>query len=752
MNGLKQRFGKKKKSPNSRMRSSFSTKAIKKILSFIVYQITDHLVKRYRGGRNLPEVYITLDEAAELESLGYDAMKKRIQRNQSNYKIKTEKREGGKDRVLVGLSSLSKKARRTYKEKQSIHTTDMVLEQVKEDAPWYVNTDLNWFIENYKTYYYAAVETANKIAEYLSYDDGDRTQFAQEFSEELGVSQRTLYRQAQNYIEAGVWALKLEKEDGHNYDFFKVLSLCRKPKEKGNFPSLSNDMKVFIEGVWFNKAFASNIGTVEMLYSKLEDFANQTGVDYPSYPTVVRYINYLMENKSLSSVHYLAAKGTREWKNQMMVKGSRDVKSLDVLELLQGDEHTFDCWVAYKHPNGKVTAVKPKLVAWIDTRSKAILGDVICLNPNSQILKLSLLKAIYGSPIGGVPKYLLIDNGRDYKSETMTGIKKSERKEVQRKRIENPDLYFDEETKGFYKSIGVQDFMHSKPYQPWSKAQMERFFGGVCERFTKWFSSYTGTLTGSQTSGKVKKDIEGMLERGELITIDKFYDLWALWLSTKYHMKAHSTLKKEKEPYQTPLEMFEKCEDKYYKAAPPKSYATVLMMKSESVLVRNIGIKRFGYEYRHDDLCYWINKKVDIKYDPEDITKLYVYSPTGEKICEALSQELLAFGPKVSQEALIEHNKMQKRQLSSANEYLHDSQTAFTELIEQYNAFGSGVVGFDELTILAKPNRVQNVVSLPQDRHYTSEVKDKSNKKKHEENEYFNKKAQEALTKLRALG
>lgn len=742
---------KKKKSSNSRMQSSFSTnQMIKKTLSSIVYQITAYLVNRVRGGSNLPEVYITLDEAAELEEVKYNTFVQRLNRNQSKYKIKTEKRDGGKDRVLVGLSSLSKKARRTFKEKENITANELVVSKLSEDAPWYVTTDLNWFIENYKKNYYAAVETANKISEFLSYDDGDRTLFAQEFAEELGISQRTLYRQAQSYIEAGVWALKLEKKNGHNYDFFKVLSLCRKPREKDSFPSLTDDMKIFIEGIWFNKAFASNIGTIEMLYSKVEDFANSANVEYPSYSTVARYINYLMDQKGLSNTHYLAAKGTREWKNHMMVKGSRDVKSLDVLELLQGDEHTFDCWVAYKHPNGKVTAVKPKLVAWIDTRSKAILGDVVCLHPNSQILKLSLLKAVYGSPIGGVPKYLLIDNGRDYKSETMTGIKKSERKEKQKLKIENPDLYFDEETKGFYRSIGIEDVMHSKPYQPWSKAQMERFFGGVCSRFTKWFSSYTGTLTGSQTSGKVKKDIDGMLERGELLTMEKFYDLWSLWLSTKYHQKPHSTLKKEKERYQTPQEMFEKCEDKYFKAAPPKSFATILMMKSERVPVTQLGIKRFGYEYRHDDLCKWIHKKVDIKYDPEDLTKLYVFAPTGEKICEAVSQELLAFGPAVSQQALIEHNKMQKRQLSNANGFIGDTQAALAELIEQYSQFGTGVVGFEGLTLQAKPN--QNVVSLPQDRNYKSEIKDKSAKKKVEDNEYFNKKAQEALTKLRALG
>ena len=49
-------------------------------------------------------------------------------------------------------------------------------------------------------------------------------------------------------------------------------------------------------------------------------------------------------------------------------------QSLQVMEIVQGDEHTFDCWVAYKNPNGKISAIKPKLVAWIDTQEQGDNG------------------------------------------------------------------------------------------------------------------------------------------------------------------------------------------------------------------------------------------------------------------------------------------------------------------------------------------------------------------------------------------
>ena len=105
--------------------------------------------------------------------------------------------------------------------------------------------------------------------------------------------------------------------------------------------------------------------------------------------------------------------------------------------------------------------------------------------------------------------------------------------------------------------------------------------------------SYTGTLTGSKTFAKVEKDIDGMLERGELLTMDEFYKAWTNWLHNFYMVKQSSALKRQGEKYTTPKSCFEN-EDKYFKAVPPKSFATILMMKSERKFVYNVGVKLGG--------------------------------------------------------------------------------------------------------------------------------------------------------------
>lgn len=690
------------------------------------------------------EAYVTLNEAAELEGTRYETMKKRLQRNPEKYVITKEQKEsGGKELTMVAVSCLSKKARTAWKEREKLKelagTPDQEAEE-KTEAPWYVGEDIDWFIEKHRSEWYKAMELGNIVREFMEYDERGRTEYAETFAQErLGKGKRTLYRYTRSYMEAEAWADKLHKEDGGNYEFFKVICLCRKPKEAGTFPSFTPEVRQVIKNIWFNPEFAQNQGTKEMLYEKLNAVKNINGWEkIPSYQSVVRYINHLMDDENMRNAWYLASRGEREYRNKVMVKGERNTKDLKVMQVVMGDEHTFDCWVAYTHPNGKVTAIKPHLAAWVDIKSRMILGDVMCKDANSDILKQSLLKLLYHDA-GSVPQYIYIDNGKDYTSKGMTGYARNDRQRME----------FDDTTKGFYQSIGIEDYHRALPYYAWTKGQIERFFGTVCSQFTKWFTSYTGTLTGSKTFAKVDKDVKGMLERGELLTLEEFYEKWTEWLHTVYMVKQQSGLKKQGEEFTTPKSCFENA-DKYEKAVPPKNYATILMMKSERRYVRNVGIQLEGLSYRSDDLCALIGQYVDIKYDPHDMKTIYVFQ-NGKQICEAYAQELLVFASEngVEQKALKEHLGRQKRQLRQDKKILEEANVPFTELNEQYIGFNEATGGID-LMIGKNPEKKTKVISMPEDNTYRNGFRRKAEEPE-EGNEYINRKAEEALQALRAL-
>ena len=97
-------------------------------------------------------------------------------------------------------------------------------------------------------------------------------------------------------------------------------------------------------------------GQKQMLYEQLEAICELKG--WKKMPTSYQKrqrqgtSGFLMEDEGMKNAHFLVvANGTREYKNKVMCKRRRDTTSLQVMEMIQGDEHTFDCWVTYKAPN-----------------------------------------------------------------------------------------------------------------------------------------------------------------------------------------------------------------------------------------------------------------------------------------------------------------------------------------------------------------------------------------------------------------
>lgn len=678
----------------------------------------------------MAEKYVTLQEAADLERISYETMKKRVQRGDSSQILKTKSLSGGKDTIQVAVTSLSFPARKAWRERENLKKMAEALPAEPEAPPlevepWYVSTDLDWYMSTYKGHYNKGMDLCNVVETYLKYDGPDKTGYAEDYAREhLGKNARTLYRYVKLYLEASAWAAYLQENDGGNYNYLKVLCLCRKPKDLGMFPSLSEELKGAIAGIWFDKNFAANQGTVEMLYEKLIFVAEANGWGkLPSRQTVGRYIKFLMEEKNLKNARYLASNGLREYKNQVMVKGGRDTKSLPVMGIVMGDTHTFDFWAAYTDRNGEVKEIRPKLIAWIDVRSRVVMGDVICKDVNADILKQSLLKMMFSDP-GGVPMKLYIDNGKDYTAKEMTGKNRKDRTDIAQ--------YMDEKTEGFYRSIGTKEVHRALPYQPWLKGQVERFFETVCNRFSKWMKSYTGTLTGSKTSAKVDKDIKGMAARGELLTMEQVYEKWHYWLTEVYLKTPHSGLKAAGEEYTTPLECFWN-EERFFEPVPTKSQCRLIMMKTDNAYVYNVGIKRWGHEYRSDELCDYIGRKVDVKYDPNDVSTLYVYS-NGRKVCEAYCQELLDFA-EVS-ENVLRHIQLQKNQLKRDRERLK----AISDSIPKgfHESFGGLMEG-------NKPK--QKVLRFPENPEQREEMR-----RKYADNDYITAQGEEVLKQFRKKG
>ena len=101
------------------------------------------------------------------EGVTYKGMFSRVTRNPQQYETKTQSREsGGKDRVLISVASLTAKARKAYRAAQKIEAKDVIIEQRIKEPPWYIDADLNHYIESNKKKFYEAVELAARTGLY----------------------------------------------------------------------------------------------------------------------------------------------------------------------------------------------------------------------------------------------------------------------------------------------------------------------------------------------------------------------------------------------------------------------------------------------------------------------------------------------------------------------------------------------------------------------------------------------------------
>lgn len=598
------------------------------------------------------EAFVTIEDAAILESITYDAMKKKIQRQESKFHVKSEPSStGGRERILISVKSLSTQARRKYRTQQACK-----VKKDAEDVPWYVYTDVNWYKDKYPESFYEAVEIAKYIEKYLSKElDMKAGEFKGYLASKYEVSAKTIQRKVSDYIAADAIAIEQELATGENFGHYRILACARKPKDDNTFPSLNEEVKVFVENTYYDEVFCRNLNSSMNLYEDLIEVAMEKGWKVPSYDTVLRYINFLKEQDG-EGVRALAARGLRYWRNQYMIKRRRDTGALKPLEVIQGDAHTFDCWVMVKRANGTYDAIRPMLVAWIDMRTRCLMGWAICECPNANVIKQSIINMIYPKKNKelpyGVPKYLLIDNGKDFTAQTLTGRPRTER------------FTFDEDTDGFFRCVGIIDDMRSIPYQPWSKAQIERLFGRICGQFSKRIESYTGTLTGNKTCSKVVKDIKTMLEKKQLLTLEEFSELFQTWVVEKYHKRKHQGLTEQGECVPAPISVFNSVE-RYFIAPPPIDVARAMLMEGSTRVIRRSGIQiTWGGKavyYQNEELGNHEGEKVQFKYHPTDITRVKIYDMKGNAICEATSHELLHIAPKLSEDGLLEHLKDQKR-------------------------------------------------------------------------------------------
>ena len=189
------------------------------------------------------------------------------------------------------------------------------------------------------------------------------------------------------------------------------------------------------------------------------------GVESISYGTLRNYLN-----KDINIIEKNKARmGSKEFKDTHTPYIERSYEDIKAGEVWMSDGHDLEmmCYQGNrKKANGERYFGSPKLIVWVDVKSRFIVGWSLAWGETTEAIAIALKRGIEKY---GVPQYIYTDNGKAYKSKVLKGT---------------------DELDGIYASLGI-DVDHAKAYNAQAK-HIERWFVDFKESFTKQFATYKG--------------------------------------------------------------------------------------------------------------------------------------------------------------------------------------------------------------------------------------------------------------------
>jgi len=316
----------------------------------------------------------------------------------------------------------------------------------------------------------------------------------------------------------------------------------------------------------------------------------------PSYDAFRKRINNLDKYLVMSKRY---GKRIADMRFKAYQKG---VKVTRPLELAEIDHTPLDLMVVdvvSRFPLGR-----PTLTSLIDKYSRMVLGFYISFTPPSTlsvieclrhaILPKAGLKNLFPAlnndwPAHGIPETLMVDNGMEFRSSDLQEITRSLGMSIIRSPVRNPTY----------------------------KGAVERHFRTVADNLLK-------DKPGKTFSNIFDKD-EYDPAKHAIISLDSLVEIVHLWIADQYNDTVNRTINT------TPNRMWETGVE-WYPVRLPKSINVFNLALGKTVqrTIQHYGIDFEKLRFNSDELALIRRKykgKVTVKYDPNDISKIYVLDP-----------------------------------------------------------------------------------------------------------------------------
>lgn len=339
-------------------------------------------------------------------------------------------------------------------------------------------------------------------------------------------------------------------------------------RDRGSHRLVQEDLLNVIQGLYLRTPPMP----ISAIHRRVREICNSNGWRVPGYHSVR---NVILEIPS--SLKVLAHEGVKAYNQTYGLVHRFEAERPN--ELWQSDHAQLDIKVL----DSKNREVKPWLTVIIDDYSRAIAGYYLGLEPPSSMrIALALRQAIWrkedsGWTICGIPDKFYSDRGSDFMSNHINQVA--------------IDLCFEK--------------IETEPGEPQGKGKCERFFLTVKENLLATLPGYSP---------------EGQGQNRAILTLGQLDQRFKLWLLSEYLLRKHSD---------TNVAPKERWETFPFVPRMPDSIQQLdllLLTLAKTRLVRRDGIRFSRLRYFDVALSGYVGKYVCIRYDPRDLSQIYVYS------------------------------------------------------------------------------------------------------------------------------
>jgi hypothetical protein len=250
----------------------------------------------------------------------------------------------------------------------------------------------------------------------------------------------------------------------------------------------------------------------------------------------------------------------------------------------------------------------PWVTVWVDFRTGKWLGwNVHVEAPNSDYIFQAFYYAVNEY---GIPRFVYIDNGKDYRCSDFSGG---------RRRNKKVSLSLDEgRAKTALEVLGTE-VIFANPYGPQAKSIIERSFLKVKERFSKFMVGYRGGSIHERPEG-----LEAEIKQGKLVALNELTELFNRFITNVLNkMPAKGKILNG----MCPDELWEK-ERITPRVAAKQSLLLACMRKTKPVTILKNGVldSKIGHYYWGEWMDACKGRKVYLLRDPQKYQEAWVFS------------------------------------------------------------------------------------------------------------------------------